>query len=311
MQHEIWISKKKLPLENSFPLGAFERAAKPERKLADSTTWQRCMYIANNSYKEGRMVRLAAMNQKGGSGKTSAAVNLAAALGEQGHRVLLIDLDPQSSATAWLGFANDERGLLDVFTQNKPLVDLIQLTSEERVSIVPASAWLMLAERELAATSGQGAELKLRTALDALPDMWDMVLMDCPPALGVLTVSALTAAHAVFVPVEASAMALAGLAALEQTLDQVRASLNPGLELAAVLACRVDARTALSREVLDRLRKQYKTRFLKTCIRETVRMREAPSHGVSVLKYAARAAVAEDFRSAAREVWKKAKKIGA
>jgi chromosome partitioning protein len=269
------------------------------------------MYITDKKYREVDMVRLAVMNQKGGSGKTSAAVNLAAALGEQGRKVLLIDLDPQSSASAWLGFANQERGLLDVLTQSRPLVDLVQETREAGVSLIPASSWLMLAERELAETSGKGAELKLSTALDAMPDFWDLVLIDCPPALGVLTVSALTAAHGVLVPVEASAMALAGLVALEQTLDQVRTSLNPELELVAVLACRVDGRTALSREILERLKRQYKAQFLKAYIRETVRMREAPSHGISILKYAGRAAVAEDFRGAAQEIWNKAKKIGA
>ena len=246
------------------------------------------------------MRTIAVTNQKGGSGKTTSAVNLAAALGEKGRRVLVVDLDPQASASAWLGVKDGGKGLLEVFTGEARLEDLVVPTSAEGVDLVPSSAWLANAEKALAGEPG--AETVLRRAVARLGNRWDFVLIDCPPALGLLTVSALTAADEVLVPLEASAMALAGLAGLTRTVELVADRLNPGLSIAAVLACRVDGRTNLSKDVVDSLRASLGEKVLKTVVRENVRLREAWSFGQPITVYDGRSAGAEDYRAAAAEL---------
>lgn len=244
----------------------------------------------------------AVLNQKGGSGKTTAAVNLAAALAERGTRVLLLDLDPQASASAWFGVPDGGRGLLDVFTAGAALEALVRRTSVEGVDLVPASSWLVGVERAVAGEPG--AETLLRRAVAAVPKRWDLVLLDCPPSLGLLAVSALTAARAVLVPVEASALGLAGLAGLLQTVETVRDRLNPTLTVGAILASRVD-RTRLSRDVVADLRRRFPRLVLKTTIRESVRLREAWSFQQPITVYAPTSSGAEDFRAAARELRKR------
>ena len=242
----------------------------------------------------------AVTNQKGGSGKTTSAVNLAAAAGELGRRVLVVDLDPQASASAWLGTPDGGRGLLDVLTEGAALADLVVETPAAGVDLIPSSAWLANVDRALAGEVG--AELAFRDAVKALPERWDLVLVDCPPALGLLTVSALAAVREVVVPVETSAMALAGLAALLRTVERVRDRLNPGLAVRAVLPCRVDARTNLARDVVAHLRERFGSLVTETTIRESVRVREAWSFGQPVTTYDPRGAGAEDYRAAAREL---------
>jgi chromosome partitioning protein len=252
------------------------------------------------------MRTLAFTNQKGGSAKTTSAVNLAAALGEKGKRVLVVDLDAQASASSWLGVKDGGRGLFEVFTDNGNLVDLVRETTAPGVEVVPSSAWLVGAEKALAGEPG--AETILRRSFAHLPaDRWDFLFVDCPPSLGVLSVSALAACREVFVPVEASTLALAGLAGLVQTVDRVRERLNPHLEVAAVLVCRVDSRTNLSRDVVDRIRERFGSLVLKTTIRESVRLREAPSFSKPVTLYAPRSPGAEDYRAAAGELLKRTK----
>jgi len=245
------------------------------------------------------MHTLALMNQKGGSGKTTTAVNLAAALGELERRVLLVDLDPQASATAWLGRSPSERGLYDVLTANGNLADLVADTDVAGVALIPSSSWLVGVERALAGEVG--AETIFRRALGALPPHWDLALLDCPPSLGLLSVSALVASRAVLVPVEAHVMAMAGLAALLQTTERVRERLNPELAIAAILACRVN-RTNLAREVVARLRERFGDLVLDAVVRESVRLAEAPSFGRPITTYDPRGAGAEDYRAVAREL---------
>jgi len=248
-------------------------------------------------------------NQKGGSAKTTSAVNLAAALGEKGKRVLVVDLDPQASASAWLGVRDGGRGLFEVFTDNGNLADLVHETSAPGVEVVPSSAWLVGVDKALAGEPG--AETILRRSFSRLPaDRWDFVFVDCPPSLGVLAVSALAACREVFVPVEASTLALAGLAGLVQTVERVRERLNPDLEVSAVLVCRVDSRTNLSRDIVDRIRERFGGLVLKTTIRESVRLREAPSFSKPVTLYAPRSPGAEDYRAAAAELLKRTKGRG-
>lgn len=250
------------------------------------------------------MRTIAITNQKGGTAKTTTVVNLAAALGEAGKRVLVLDLDPQANASSWLGVRDGGRGLLEVFTEEGRRLDsLVRSTTAENVELVPSSTWTASVEKALAGELG--AEMILRTAVRRLPaHRWDFVLVDCPPALGLLTVSALVAVREVFVPVETTFLALEGLAALQKTLDAVCSRLNPDLLLSGIVASRVN-RTRLSQEVVEALRARYDDRVFRTVIRENVKLAEAPSHAKPITTYDRRSAGAEDFRALAMEVLRK------
>lgn len=252
------------------------------------------------------MRTVAVAMQKGGSGKTTTTVNLAAALAEKGKRVLVVDVDPQANATSWFGVRDPGKGIFASFCENGSLSDILVRTGTEGVDLVPSSAWLVGAEKALAGEVG--AETLLRRRLRAVAASYDTALIDTPPTLGVLTVGALVAADEVLVPVEAHVMALNGLAQLLQTVDAVRDRLNEGLRILGVAACRVDMRTRHSQEVVDELRKRFPAETFRTVIRENVRLAEAPSFGQPVTAYDTRSAGAEDHRALAAEVlgrWKK------
>ena len=247
------------------------------------------------------MHTIAITNQKGGTCKTTTAVNLAAALGARGKRVLLIDLDPQASTSAWLAVKDGGKGLLEVFTEEQDLSELVASTHVPGVDLIPSSRWLVGVEKTLA--SEVGAEMMLRNRLDALrPKRWDYLFLDCPPSVGFLSVAALIATKEVLVPVEASSMAMAGVASLITTLDKVRERLNPGLKLYGVLPCRVDMRTRIGHDVVASLEKHFGKAVFKTRIRETVRLREAWSHAQPVTIYAPKSGAAADFLNLADEV---------
>ena len=247
---------------------------------------------------------IAISNQKGGSGKTTTAVSVAAALGEQGKRILVIDLDPQASASAWCGVKNGNRGLLDVLTDGASLADLVCTTDIECVDVIPASSWLGNAERALAGEVG--AELALKKCIKKLPrGRWDFVLLDCPPTLGLLTICALAASQEVLVPVECHVMALHGVAQLARTVEVVRERLNPSLQVSAILLCRVDRRTRHSLEVAQTLRNRFGRRVLDAVVRENVKLAEAPSFARPITSYAPKSRGAEDYRCVAAELLKK------
>jgi chromosome partitioning protein len=248
-----------------------------------------------------RMTRLIAIiNQKGGSGKTTTTVNLAAALGEQDRRVLVLDLDPQASASSWLGVKDGGRGLLDVFTDGLALAGLVQPTSADGVEVIPSSSWLVGAEKALAGEVG--AETILRRRLAALKGPWQYILIDCPPALGLLTVNALAAAQEVLVTVESHVMALSGLTRLLETLEVVKERLNPDIKMAGILACRVDARTRHAQEVVEQLQNRFGSLVYKTLIRENVRLAECPSFGLPITLYDPQCNGAADYRQLATDV---------
>jgi chromosome partitioning protein len=247
------------------------------------------------------MMRLIAIiNQKGGSAKTTTTVNLAAALGRQGRRVLVLDLDPQASASSWLGVKDGGRGLLDVFTDGLALSGLVQPSSAEGVEVIPSSAWLVGAEKALASTVE--AESILRKRLAALKGPWHYILIDCPPTLGILVTNVLVAAKEVLVPVECHVMGLGGLARLLQAVEVVKERLNPAIKIAGILACRVDARTRHGQEVVEQLRSRFGPLVYDTMIRENVRLAECPSFCQSIDRYDPFCAGAVDYRKLSSDV---------
>jgi chromosome partitioning protein len=258
--------------------------------------------------KAGLMKTVAVAMQKGGSGKTTTAVNLAAALAEKGKTVLVVDVDPQANATSWLGVRDAGKGIFACLCENGSIKDIIVHTATDGVDLVPSSAWLVGAEKALAGEVG--AETLLRRKLGAEAGAYDVVLVDTPPTLGILTVGALVAADEVLVPVEAHVMALDGLAQLLKTVDAVRDRLNARLKLLGIVACRMDSRTRHGPEIVGELRKRFPKHALRTVIRENVRLAEAPSFGQAITAYEPESAGAEDYRALAAEVLERWKKRG-
>ncbi|MDE3045682.1 MAG: ParA family protein [Verrucomicrobiota bacterium] len=247
------------------------------------------------------MRTIAIVNQKGGSGKTTTSVNLAATLAEAGQRVLLIDLDPQASASLWYGFKEKGKGLYDVFTDGTRMEEVIEATSVERLSLIPSSPLLAGVEKALA--NEVAAESILKDKFHNMPEKpYDFLLMDCPPTLGILSLNALTIASEVLIPVEAHVMALHGLVQLLKTIGVVKQRLNPTLEIAGILPCRVDYRTKHSQEVLDQLRNRFEGKVFQSVIRENIRLAEAPLHVKPIIEYDPLCNGSHDYRKLAKEL---------
>jgi chromosome partitioning protein len=238
--------------------------------------------------------------QKGGSGKTTTTVNLAATLAERGQKVLVVDVDPQANATSWLGIRDAGKGIFTCLCENASIDSIVQKTMTPGVDVVPSSTWLVGVEKALA--SEVGAETLLRRKLRPLRQAYDVTLIDTPPTLGVLTIGALVAADEVLVPVEAHVMALNGLAQLLHTVETVRERLNDDLVLGGIVACRVDARTRHSLEIVEELRKRFPSDVFTTVVRENVRIAEAPSFGQPITTYEPKSAGAEDYRALAGKI---------
>ncbi len=244
-------------------------------------------------------VTIAIANQKGGVGKTTTAVNLSAALAERGRSVLLVDLDPQMNATSALGLRDSaERGAYHALLYDSPAAELV-LSTEAGVALLAASSELAGAEVEL--VSQMAREFRLRRALEPVLSTYDVILIDCPPSLGLLTVNALTAADEVLVPVQCEYLALEGLGQLTHTVDLVRRNLNPKLRLGGVLLTMFDRRTNLAQQVADEVRRHFPQTFATT-IPRAVRISEAPSYGKSILAYDPSSRGAAAYRDLAAEL---------
>ncbi|WP_407275787.1 ParA family protein [Halothiobacillus sp. DCM-1] len=228
---------------------------------------------------------LAVTNQKGGVGKTTTAVNLAAALAVRGVSVLLVDMDPQGNATVSTGIEKESltKTLTDVLLDEAPVADAVVTVCDGRFDLLPANLELAGAEFQLVTRIGR--ELKLKRALASLPKDYGIVLIDCPPALNTLTINALVAADDVLIPVQCEYFALEGLSSLLDTLEQVRLALNPALGIAGVVRTLHDARNLLSQQVSAELEAHFGGQMFRTPIPRNVRLAEAPSHGLPGVLY--------------------------
>jgi len=241
----------------------------------------------------------AVANQKGGVGKTTTAVNLSACLAEAGERVLLIDLDPQANATSGLGMRANGVSTHDLL-DGAPLRTLAKPSNVENLDVVMAKSDLAAAAVDLA--NRAGGERYLADALQGAVDRYSYVLLDCPPSFGPLTVNALAAANRAIVPVQAEYYALEGLSQLLGTINLVKAQLNPQLAVAGILLTMADARTRLAAEVEAELRRHFGSLVFTATIPRSVRLAEAPSHGVPAIAYDRRSAGAEAYWKVAMEL---------
>jgi len=245
---------------------------------------------------------IAIANQKGGVGKTTTAVNLGAALAESGLRVLVVDLDPQGNASTGLGINPRDVGasIYDVLMQDTPALDAVEPTSLKNLFVIPATLDLAGAEIELVPAFSR--ELKLKRALEAVRSEYDVVLIDCPPSLGLLTVNGLAAADDVIVPIQCEYYALEGLGQLLRNVALVRSSLNAALDVRGIILTMYDARTRLAEQVETEVREHFGTKVYQTVVPRTVRLAEAPSFGQPVIVFDSTSRGATAYRNLAKEV---------
>jgi chromosome partitioning protein len=245
---------------------------------------------------------IALVNQKGGVGKSTTAVNLGAALAVEGRRVLVVDCDPQGNTTT--GFGIDKHGMqrdiYNVLMQEASIDDVAVRTEIDTLTLVPATINLAGAEIEL--VSMLSRETRLRQALQPVASRYDFVLIDCPPSLGLLTINALTAAEEAIIPVQAEYYALEGLSQLTAVVRRVREALNPSLHVSGVLVTMFDGRTRLAMEVLDELEKFFPQQMFKTQIPRNIRLSEAPSFGKPVILFDVKSRGAQAYISLAKEL---------
>ena len=248
------------------------------------------------------MRAIAVINQKGGSGKTTTAVNLGACLAQREQRVLVVDADPQAHATIHLGLNpyNLERTLYDVIVNSHPLVETIHNTSIDGLALIPSHIELSSAEIELAAMVGR--EHVLKDQLTPCRRRYDYIIIDCPPSLGLLTLNSLNASQEVFIPIQAEFFALEGMGKLLNTIDIVKTRLNRGLKITGVLLTMFDVRKNICKDVARQVEEFFAGDVFTTRIRDNVKLAEAPSYGQPITSYAATSYGSQDYQQFAEEV---------
>ena len=246
--------------------------------------------------------KIAIVNQKGGVGKSTTAVNLGACMAEKGKSVLLIDIDPQGNATSGVGIdkSNLEHSVYDVLIGGVAIRSVIRETNIEQLSILPANIDLAGAEIELVSIISR--ESRLTRIVEEIINDFDYIFYDCPPSLGLLTVNALTAANSIIVPIQCEYYALEGLGQLVKTIDLVQNNLNPDLKIEGVLLTMYDARTNLSQQVIEEVKKYFQEKVYNTIIPRNVRLSEAPSFGKPIILYDPNSKGAIAYRDLAKEV---------
>lgn len=248
----------------------------------------------------GRIICMA--NQKGGVGKTTTSVNLAASIAELGYKTLLIDMDPQGNASSGLGVRRNilELNIYRVLIGEKTVSEVIQNTNEENLDIIPATSDLVGAEIEL--IDFPQREYQLKTALKSIKKVYDYIIIDCPPSLGLLTINALTSADSFVVPLQCEYFALEGLSQLLNTAGLLKKQLNPQLKIEGIVLTMFDTRNRLSHQVVNEIQSHFGDKVFQTVITRNVRLSEAPSHGLSILKYDTKSVGAKSYRKLAIEL---------
>lgn len=248
----------------------------------------------------GKIIAIA--NQKGGVGKTTTAVNLSACLGKAGKKTLIIDIDPQGNTTSGLGIdpKSLDFSIYDCLINETPLKDVILKTDFENLWIVPSNINLAGAELEL--VMKEKREFLLKEALDEIKVFYDFILIDCPPSLGLITLNSFTATNSILIPIQCEYYALEGLSQLTNTIKMIKKSLNPNLSIEGVLLTMFDARTNLSIQVVDEVKKFFGGKVFSTIIPRNVRLSEAPSFGQPVIEYDKNSRGAECYTDLAQEI---------
>ncbi|MBI5676584.1 MAG: ParA family protein [Nitrospirae bacterium] len=248
----------------------------------------------------GRIIAIA--NQKGGVGKTTTAINTAASLAAAMKRVLLIDTDPQGNSTSGLGIDREalNGSLYDLYIARMRVDDIIQQTMFDHLKLISSNIDLIGAELELA--SKDGRETMLKEALASIKDQYDYIFIDCPPSLSLLTLNALVAADSLLIPMQCEYYALEGIGSLLRTLDLIRGSFNPSLEIEGILLTMFDGRNTLANQVSDELKKHFGDKVYKTIIPRNVTLAEAPSHGKPAILYDIRSRGAMSYIELAKEI---------
>ena len=240
------------------------------------------------------------INQKGGVGKTTTAVNLSAIMADMGQRVLIIDLDPQGNTTSGLGMAVEDKSIYEVLMGRIQMKDVVEKTDFRNLSI--AGSDIRLADAELQLVNVDKREFRLKTAIAAVAKDFDFILIDCPPSLSLLTINALAASDGVMIPIQCEYYALEGVASLMQTVQRVKKTINPHLEVEGVLLTMLDGRTNLGLQVVEEVKKHFKKQVYGTVIPRTVRLGEAPSHGEPIHIYDKRSTGTTAYVELAKEV---------